>query len=163
VEIEVQPKAEVLTSADGQTIYLSSPIADFVADNTIEILAFTDEAMTIPMTDAEIEVDENKIKIEGGKVVSVEPINEMTPEMEIAQLKAENEKLKAENETIFADFEAQMNAELEKLKSEIGSSYQPKGEVKKFVATKQTTVVGQVVKSAKEKADERKAQYKNRK
>lgn len=161
-EVIEEPKAEVLTSEDGATIYLSKPLADFVADNTVEILVFTDEAMTVPMEDAEIEVGENKIKIEGGKVVSVEPINEMTPEIEIAQLKAQIETLKTEKESMLADFEAQMNSELEKLKSEIGSAYQPKGEVKKFVATKKTTVVGEVKKSAKEKLNERKQQYKTK-
>jgi len=156
-----EAKAEVLTSTDGSTtIYLNKPLADFVADNTVEVLAFSDEAMTVPMTDVEIELGEDIIKIEGGKIVSVAPKNEMTPEMEIAQLKEKIAQLETEKETIFADFEAQMNEELTKLKGEIGSAYVPKGEVKKFVAGKK---IGQVIeKSVKEKIAERKEVYKKK-
>lgn len=161
-EVKTEAKAEVLTNEAGESIYLSKPIADFIADNTVEILAFSDEAMTTPIEEMEIEVGENKIKIEGGKVVAVEPINEMSPEMEIAQLKAEIETLKSEKETMLNDFEAQMNDELTKLKSEIGSAYQPKGEIKKFVATKKTSVAKVEEKSPKELAKERREKYKTK-
>ena len=161
-EVKTDAKAEVLTDANGISIYTDKPIADFVTDQNTGIKVFSDEAMTVPMVDGEFEANGYKITVAGGMVTAVE--TSMTPEEEMALLKAENEALKQENANARAEFEAALTEQIENLKADIGSAYVPKGEVKRFVTTKQTTApVATVKKSVKEEVAERKAQYKTTK
>ena len=161
-EVKTDAKAEVLTDSNGVSIYTDKPIADFVTDQNTGIKVFSDEAMTVPMVDGEFEANGYKITVAGGMVTAVE--TSMTPEEEMALLKAENEALKQENANARAEFEAALTEQIENLKADIGSAYVPKGEVKRFVTTKQTTApVATVKKSVKEEVAERKAQYKTTK
>lgn len=162
-EAKIEAKAEILSNADGSaSIYTDKPIADFIADNSVEVRVFSDEAMETPFADGEFETPEYKITVAGGMITAVETIE---AEATVEELQARISELESERATmeanLRAEFEAELTAQLNDLKAEIGSNYVPKGESKKF--TFQRKPVGEVKKSAKEEAEERKAQYKTKK
>jgi len=160
---ELKPKAEILSNTDGSaSIYTDKPLADFIADNSIEIKVFSDEAMTMPFADGEFESEKYKVTIAGGIVTAVETIE---AEATVEELQARITELETERATVEsnlrAEFEAELTNQLNEFKAEIGSNYVPKGEVKKF--TFQRKPIGEPKKSVKEEAAERKAQYKAKK
>lgn len=156
-------KAEVLANKDNTaSIYTDKPISDFIADNSVEVRVFSDEAMETPFADGEFETPEYKITVAGGIVTAVETIEAQAT---VEELQARISELESERATmeanLRAEFETELTTQLNELKAEIGSNYVPKGEVKKF--TFQRKPLGEPKKSVKEEAEERKALYKSKK
>lgn len=156
-------KAEVLSNTDGTaSIYTDKPVEDFIADNSVEVKVFSDEAMETPFADGEFETTKYKITVAGGIITGVEMIE---AEATVEELQARISQLESERETVEAnlraEFEQELTTQLNQFKAEIGSNYVPKAESKKF--TFQRKPVGEPKKSVKEEAQERKAQYKAKK
>lgn len=160
---KVEPKAEVLSNTDGTaSIYTDKPVSDFIADNSVEVKVFSDEAMTTPFADGEFETPKYKVTVANGIITAVEMIEaEATVEelqARISQLESERESVEA---NLRAEFEQELATQLNELKGEIGSNYSPKGEAKKFTYQRKPEAVSK--KSPKEEAKERKEQYKSAK
>lgn len=165
------PKAETLMTDADVAVYTDKPIADFVADPTIDVKVFSDEAMTVPMVDGTYNMkDGSTIDVSGGLLTEYaeSEVEASTDEKdaEIAKLNQKIVELEGANAKIKEEMTAEFATAMTNLKNELGSNYVVKPAATTTSATRNTTTKvkpGAATGSMAEQAKERRGGYKGSK